>query len=192
MTRIADDLASREPGGRNAAAYAAGLKAGSLLGAARATPGAEQAAAGWTDEAAEEALLDAADRNGYTGKDGQAEARRAIRSGLRNGLRSPAGPARLHRRPGPRRAPAIPPGRPRPSAARPVAADGRKTGRWQDMLPDDIRRQVEDADRAAGDSPPRRDHRAPAGPGTGTAGPATAATAACDVRADQGRGPRGA
>ena len=41
MTRIAGDLASRQPGGRNAAAYAAGLKAGSLLGAARSTPGAE-------------------------------------------------------------------------------------------------------------------------------------------------------
>ena len=89
MTRIAADLASRQPGGRNAAAYAAGLKAGSLLGAARATSGAEQAAAAWTDEAAEEALMDAAERNGYTGKDGQPEALRAIRSGLRNGLRNP-------------------------------------------------------------------------------------------------------
>ena len=87
MTRIAGDLASHQPGGRNAAAYAAGLKAGSLLGAARSTPGAERAA--WTDEQAEEALMDAAERNGYTGKDGPAEARRAIRSGLRNGLRSP-------------------------------------------------------------------------------------------------------
>src|SRR5215471_17976555 len=89
MTRIAEDLASRQPGGRNAAAYAAGLKAGSLLGAARATPGAGQAAAAWTDEQAEQALMDAAERNGYTGKDGPAAARRAIRSGLRNGLRSP-------------------------------------------------------------------------------------------------------
>ena len=32
-----------------------------------------------------------------------------------------------------------------------MAADGRKAGRWQDMLPDDIRQQVEDADRAASD-----------------------------------------
>ena len=148
MTRIAGDLASHQPGGRNAAAYAAGLKAGSLLGAARSTPGAEPAA--WTDEQAEEALMDAAERNGYTGKDGPAEARRAIRSGLRNGLRSPralpdftTGPAPGQRQPSRRAAPA----RPRPGRA----ADGRKAGRWQDMLPDDIRRQVEDADRAASD-----------------------------------------
>ena len=148
MTRIAGDLASHQPGGRNAAAYAAGLKAGSLLGAARSTPGAEAAA--WTDEQAEEALMDAAERNGYTGKDGPAEARRAIRSGLRNGLRSPralpdftAGPAPGQRQPSRRAVPA----RPRPGRA----ADGRKAGRWQDMLPDDIRRQVEDADRAASD-----------------------------------------
>jgi tetratricopeptide (TPR) repeat protein len=137
MTRIAGDLASRQPGGRNAAAYAAGLKAGSLLGAARSTPGAEPAA--WTDEQAEEALMDAAERNGYTGKDGPAEASRAIRSGLRNGLRSPralpdftTGPA---------------PGQRQPSRR----AAGRKAGRWQDMVPEDIRRQVEDADRAASD-----------------------------------------
>ena len=89
LTDIAAELASRPPGGRNAAAYTAGLKAGSLLGAARTTPGAEQAAAAWTDEAAEQALIDAAQRNGYVDKDGEAEARRAIRSGLRNGLRRP-------------------------------------------------------------------------------------------------------
>ena len=148
MTRIAGDLASHQPGGRNAAAYAAGLKAGSLLGAARATPGAEHAA--WTDEQAEEALMDAAERNGYTGKDGPAEARRAIRSGLRNGLRSPralpdftAGPPPGQRQPSRRAAPI----RPRPGRA----ADGRKASRWQDILPEDIRRQVEDADRAASD-----------------------------------------
>jgi hypothetical protein len=86
---ITAELASRPPGGRNAAAYTAGLKAGSMLGAARTTPGAEQAAAAWTDEAAEQALIDAAQRNGYVDKDGESEARRAIRSGLRNGLRSP-------------------------------------------------------------------------------------------------------
>ena len=89
MTDIAAELAGRPPGGRNSAAYTAGLKAGSLLGAARATPGGEQAAAAWTDEAAEQALVDAAQRNGYVDKDGEAEARRAIRSGLRNGLRRP-------------------------------------------------------------------------------------------------------
>ena len=89
MTDIAAELAGRPPGGRNAAAYTAGLKAGSLLGAARATPGGEQAAAAWTDEAAEQALMDAAQRNGYVDKDGEAEARRAIRSGFRNGLRRP-------------------------------------------------------------------------------------------------------
>jgi Bifunctional DNA primase/polymerase, N-terminal/SNF2-related domain len=89
LTDIAAELASHPPGGRNAAAYTAGLKAGSLLGAARTTPGAEQAAAAWTDEAAEQALIDAAQRNGYVDKDGESEARRAIRSGFRNGLRSP-------------------------------------------------------------------------------------------------------
>ena len=89
LTDIAAELASRPPGGRNAAAYTAGLKAGSLLGAARTTPGAEQAAAAWTDEAAEQALVDSAQRNGYVDKDGEAEARRAIRSGFRNGLRRP-------------------------------------------------------------------------------------------------------
>ena len=62
--------------------------------------------------------MDAAERNGYTGKDGPAEARRAIRSGLRNGLRHPPALPDFTRRPGPRPAPAIPPGRPRPSAAR--------------------------------------------------------------------------
>jgi hypothetical protein len=89
LTDIAAELASRPPGGRNAAAYTAGLKAGSLLGAARTTPGAGQAAAAWTDEAAEQALIDAAQRNGYVDKDGESEARRAIRSGLRNGLLRP-------------------------------------------------------------------------------------------------------
>jgi len=151
MTRIAEDLASRQPGGRNAAAYAAGLKAGSLLGAARATPGAEHAAA-WTDEEAEEALLDAAERNGYTGKDGQAEARRAIRSGLRNGLRTPrALPDFTTPSPAPERQ--HPPARPAPSAsARPPrsqAAAGSRAGRWQDMVPDGIRREIEAADTAA-------------------------------------------
>ena len=152
MTRIAEDLASRQPGGRNAAAYAAGLKAGSLLGAARATPGAEHAAA-WTDEEAEEALLDAAERNGYTGKDGQAEARRAIRSGLRNGLRTPrALPDFTTPSPAPERQ--HPPRRPAPSAsARPprsqAAAAGSRAGRWQDMVPDDIRREIEATDTAA-------------------------------------------
>jgi hypothetical protein len=89
LTDIAAELTSCPPGGRNAAAYTAGLKAGSLLGAARATAGGEQAAAAWTDELAEQALMDAAQRNGYVDKDGEAEALRAIRSGLRNGLRNP-------------------------------------------------------------------------------------------------------
>ena len=89
MTDIAAELAERPPGGRNSAVYTAGLKAGSLLGAARATPGGEQAAAAWTDEAAEQALVDAAQHNGYVDKDGEAEARRTIRSGLLNGLRRP-------------------------------------------------------------------------------------------------------
>ncbi|HEY3035151.1 MAG TPA: bifunctional DNA primase/polymerase [Streptosporangiaceae bacterium] len=86
---IVTDLASREPGGRNTAIYTAALKVGSTLGAARTTPGAEHAAAAWTDEAAEDALMAAAERNGYIGKHGAAMARSAVRSGLRNGLRSP-------------------------------------------------------------------------------------------------------
>jgi superfamily II DNA or RNA helicase len=146
MTRIAGDLAGRKPGGRNAAAYEAGLKAGSLLGAARSTPGAEQAAAAWTDEAAEEALLDAARRNGYVGKDGEAEARRAIQSGLRNGLRSPralpgfttsgaAPAARRRQRPAAPR-PDQPPPAPAPRATR------RRPGRWQDTVPAEIRREI--------------------------------------------------
>jgi hypothetical protein len=154
MTRIAGELASRQPGGRNAAAYAAGLKAGSLLGAARATPGAEQAAAPWTDEEAEQALLDAADRNGYTGKDGQAEALRAIRSGLRNGLRNPRalpdftspGPAPGRRQQPRRPAASADVGSQRRPAA---AAPGPRAGRWQDLVPDDIRREIEAADTAA-------------------------------------------
>lgn len=156
MTRIAADLASRQPGGRNAAAYAAGLKAGSLLGAARATPGAGQAAAAWTDEAAEEALMDAAERNGYTGKDGQAEALRAIRSGLRNGLRNPRAlpdftadtrPGADRRQP-PHRPASSSPAHPQRSQAAVTLA--RWAGRWQDMVPEDIRRQIEAADQAAG------------------------------------------
>jgi hypothetical protein len=156
MTRIAADLASRQPGGRNAAAYAAGLKAGSLLGAARATPGAEHAAAGWTDEAAEQALMDAAERNGYTGKDGPAEARRAIRSGLQNGLRSPRAlpdftitrPATGQQQPS-RWAAA--PGSARPQPGQVAAVTRRREGRWQDMVPAEIRREIEAADRAASD-----------------------------------------
>jgi Bifunctional DNA primase/polymerase, N-terminal len=88
ITGILADLAG-ESAGRNAGLYTAALKIGSALGAARATPGAEQAAAGWTDQAAEDALLDAAGANGYLAKDGPAAARTAIRSGLRNGLRDP-------------------------------------------------------------------------------------------------------
>ena len=89
VTGIVADLAVHEPGGRNTAIYTAALKVGSAIGAARATPGAEHAAAAWSDEAAEDALMEAAERNGYTAKDGAAGARSAIRSGLRNGLRNP-------------------------------------------------------------------------------------------------------
>ncbi len=86
---IAADLAAHEPGGRGTAIYTAALKTGSTLGAARTTPGAGPAAAEWTDQAAEEALMEAAETNGYAAKHGAAAARSAIRSGLRNGLRSP-------------------------------------------------------------------------------------------------------
>ncbi len=89
ITGIAEDLAGREPGGRNTAIYTAALKVGSTLGAARSTPGAENAAAAWSDEAAADALLAAAGRNGYVAGHSGAAARSAIRSGLRNGLRSP-------------------------------------------------------------------------------------------------------
>ena len=106
---IAADLAQHEPGGRNAAIYTAALKVGSTLGAARTTPGAEHAAAEWSDQAAEEALMEAAEANGYVAQHGAAAARTAVRSGLRNGLRDPRplpdftakpaspGPARTHR-----------------------------------------------------------------------------------------------
>jgi hypothetical protein len=86
---IIDDLAAHEPGGRNAAIYHAALKVGSTLGAARTTPGAGHAAGEWTDQAAENALIEAAEINGYVAKHGYAAARSAIRSGLRNGLRDP-------------------------------------------------------------------------------------------------------
>jgi hypothetical protein len=98
--------------------------------------------------------MDAAERNGYTGKDGQAEARRAIRSGLRNGLRTPralpdftttypaAGQRPLPQRP-------APPRLPRPQRGQGAAAPGPRAGRWQDMVPGDIRRQIEAADKAA-------------------------------------------
>jgi superfamily II DNA or RNA helicase/tetratricopeptide (TPR) repeat protein len=153
MTGIITDLASHQPGGRNTATYQAGLKAGSLLGAARATPGAEQAAAAWTDEAAEDALMDAAERNGYIGKDGQAEARRAIRSGLRNGLRNPrrALPDFTTMRPSPRTAGqdrSAQRAQPQPTTA--VTATSRAR-RWQDMVPADARNQIDTADQAARD-----------------------------------------
>jgi hypothetical protein len=89
ITGITEDLAALKPGGRNTAIYTAALKVGSTLGAARSTPGAEQAAAAWTDEAAEDALMTAAERNGYIADHSPAAARSAIRSGLRNGLRNP-------------------------------------------------------------------------------------------------------
>jgi hypothetical protein len=89
ITGIVEDLARREPGGRNTAIYTAALKVGSTLGTARSTPGAENAAAAWSDEAAENALLAAAERNGYIAGHSAAAARSAIRSGLRNGLRNP-------------------------------------------------------------------------------------------------------
>jgi Bifunctional DNA primase/polymerase, N-terminal/SNF2-related domain len=89
VTGITADVAACKPGGRNTALYTAALKVGSALGAARATPGAEHAAADWTDQVAEDALMDAAEANGYVAKHGAAAARTAIRSGLRNGLRNP-------------------------------------------------------------------------------------------------------
>src|SRR5262249_35352821 len=86
---ITADVATHKPGGRNTALYTSALKVGSTLGAARTTPGAEHAAAEWTDQAAEDALMDAAEVSGYVAKHGAAAARTAIRSGLRNGLRNP-------------------------------------------------------------------------------------------------------
>jgi len=89
ITGIAAGLAAHEPGGRNTAIYTAALKVGSTLGAARTTPGAGHAAAAWAGQAAEDALMDAAEANGYIAAHGPAAARSAIRSGLRNGLREP-------------------------------------------------------------------------------------------------------
>ena len=153
LTSIAAELASRPPGGRNSAAYTAGLKAGSLLGAARTTPGAEQAAAAWTDETAEQALIDAAQHNGYVDKDGEAEARRAIRSGLRNGLRSPrALPDFTTSRPVPapqprQRAAAPGPSRSPQNQAPPVPAP--RAARERETAPTGIRHGIEAADQAA-------------------------------------------
>ena len=89
ITGIAKDLANLKPGGRNTAIYTAALKVGSTLGAIRATPAAEHAATAWTDKAAEEALMAAANENGYVADHSAAAAWSAIRSGLRNGLHNP-------------------------------------------------------------------------------------------------------
>ena len=137
LTDIAAELASRPPGGRNTVAYTAGLKAGSLLGATRTTPGAEQAAAAWTDEAAEQALIDAAQRNGYVDKDGESEARRAIRSGLRNGLRRPRTlPDFATTRTAPAAQPrprAAAPGRARPAQRQAPSVPAPRAGRGQEL-----------------------------------------------------------
>ena len=82
-------MATLRPGGRNTAIYTAALKIGSTLSAARSTHGAEEAAAAWSDQAAEDTLMAAVEQNGYIDDHSAAAARSAIRSGLRNGLRSP-------------------------------------------------------------------------------------------------------
>ena len=89
ITGILGDLGACKPGRRNTAIYTAALKVGSTLGAARSTPGAEHAAAAWTDQDAEEALMTAAGQNSYIADHTAAAARAAIRSGLRNGFRNP-------------------------------------------------------------------------------------------------------
>jgi hypothetical protein len=129
ITGVLADLAGHEPGGRNTAIYTAALKVGSVLGAARSTPGAEHAAGGWTDEAAQDALMEAATRNGYVDAHGATMARSAIRSGLRNGLRNPRALPDFTGRP-PAPGPGARTGRPRrepgttnPAAAQPVSAD---------------------------------------------------------------------
>ncbi len=137
---ITAGLANHPPGGRNTAIYTAALKTGSLLGAARAAPGAGQAASAWTGEAAEQALMTAAQQNGYIGAHGASLARSAIRSGLRNGLRdpralpdfspAPRSPATAGPRP-PRQQPPGPATAPGGSAAQP--------GHWQQQVPDGIR-----------------------------------------------------
>ena len=152
MTDIAAELASRPPGGRNSAAYTAGLKAGSLLGAARATPGAEQAAAAWTDEAAEQALIDAAQRNGYVDKDGESEARHAIRSGLRNGLRRPRtlpdfATTRTALAAQPRQRAAAP-GRAQPRQSQASTVGAPRAGRSREPAPTGIRHGIDAADQA--------------------------------------------
>ena len=152
LTDIAAELASCAPGGRNAAAYTARLKAGSVLGAARTTPGAEQAAAPWTDEAAEQTLIDAAQRNGYVDKDGESEARRAIRSGLRNGLRRPRtlpdfATTRTAPAAQPRRRAAAP-GRARSPQSQAPTAGAPRAGRGRKPAPTRIRHGIEAADQA--------------------------------------------
>jgi Bifunctional DNA primase/polymerase, N-terminal len=89
ISGITEDLAVVKPGGRNTAIYTAALKVGSTLGAARSIPGAEQGAAEWTDQEAEDALMAAAGQNGYIADHSVGAARSAVRSGLRNGLRNP-------------------------------------------------------------------------------------------------------
>ena len=95
------------------------------------------------------------------------------------------GPAPGQRQPSRRAAPA----HARPQA-RPAAAHGRQAGRWQDMVPDDIRRQVEDADRAASDR--RRAAITAHQRALEQHEPGHYRGHRRGSRADQGRGPRGA
>ncbi|HET9895412.1 MAG TPA: bifunctional DNA primase/polymerase [Streptosporangiaceae bacterium] len=98
ITGIVEDLVTMKPGGRNTAIYIAALRVGSTIGAARSTTRAEQAVASWTEQAAAQVLLAAAEQNGYVADHSAAEARSAVHSGLRNGFRHPRPPPGLDRR----------------------------------------------------------------------------------------------
>src|SRR5262249_3763082 len=131
-------------------------KVGSTLGAARSTPGAEHAAAEWTGQAAEEALMEAAEANGYVAQHGAAAARTAVRSGLRNGLRDPrplpdftAKPASQAPGPGPARAHSA------------TGRAGQQTGQAQAEGSSPAPAPVADASpgTTGGSAPPRREPR---------------------------------
>jgi hypothetical protein len=127
---IVGDLAGREPGGLNTAIYTAALKVGSTMGAARSTPGAETAAAAWPDEAAEAALMAAAESNGYVAA--HSDCGCPFRDPLRAAERAaqPAGAARL-RQPPDVTVPAARPGAAAYRTRRQRAGDGSACSRGQ-------------------------------------------------------------
>ena len=104
--------------------------------------------------------MDAAQRNGYVDKDGEAEARRAIRSGFRNGLHHPrALPDFTASGPRPGRPGNQPPPADCPASAEPGATRARSTGTPQ---PEASAHRNPPGDRAAGQAAsttPPREHQ---------------------------------